>query len=175
MNLIYVTNRNAYSTEQLIKKIAAEQWNIPSPVLLRNEHGKPYFQDNHLQGMPHFSVAHTKDKLFAVFSKAPIGLDAECKHRKVDYQRLLRRVDATFPVENHLDFLKLWTAKESVVKYLGKSIAANAKDVSFTPTFQNVCFDNELLPVTLTQLCYQDILICVCSEEQSVFSICELS
>ena len=175
MNFIYVANRNDYTTEEFIRKIAAEKLNITNVVIVRNEHGRPYFLPATGQETWHFSLSHTGETLFAVFSKRQIGLDAEEKRRSVDFQKLVKRVDDEFCVSSCLEFLQLWTAKESVVKFLGESLATSVKKIEFSPTFDKVRYAQKPLPVRITHLYYGDFLLAVCAEELDEYSFCVMS
>lgn len=174
MDLIYVTDRNAYSTESFVKKLAVEKLNMHGPVILRNQHGKPYFQKTDGQPTLHFSVSHTDNKLFVVFSNREIGIDVENKNRNVDYSRLIRRVDESFSVASTLEFLRLWTAKESVVKYMGGAMAPDAKDILFSPVFDCVQYREQCLPVVVQHFEFENYLVAVCSESEKTYSFCEI-
>ena len=175
MNFIYVTDCNISSTEEFVTKLAVEKFNYSNPIICRNEHGKPYFAPNENNPPLHFSVSHTDNKLFVVFSKNKIGLDVENKQRQVNYRKILRKIDACFPIASTFEFLELWTAKESVVKYFGGTIATDAKSIRFSPAFDCVEYHQKPLPVYIQHLEFENHLVCVCSEAQDEFSICKIN
>ena len=174
MDYIYVTSRNAYTTESFVKKIAIEQFNYLNPIIERNAHGKPYFKEHIEQPTLHFSVSHTNDKLFVVFSKDKIGLDVENTNRQVDYAKLLPRIDNKQFVNSSYEFLRLWTAKESVVKYLGETMATDAKYIDFSPDFAHTKYKQVPLPVHIQHLSLENFLIAVCSEYPTEYSFHEI-
>lgn len=172
MNRIYVTNRKAYDSDSFIKKLAVEQFHYPNPIILRTEHGKPYFLQVDDCTPLHFSISHTDDLLFAVFSSSPIGLDVENIERNVDYTKWIARIESNFLAQSLEEFLQLWTAKESVVKFLGESLATCAKHIACPPAHSQVFFCDKPLPVYVTHLFYEQYLVAVCATEEKVYQFC---
>ncbi len=107
-----------------------------SPVILRTEMGKPYFQD-----FPdvHFNLSHCKGLAACLLSPYECGVDTERK-RPVR-ERVAARVFSpeeqaalqTAP-DPDLFFTQLWTLKESYVKAVGVGISYPMREVSFTFT-----------------------------------------
>ena len=128
MGKLFYTEKALYSSEAFIKKILSEFYDMQSAVILRTENGKPYIENG-----PFFSISHTEDKLFALFSNQEVGLDAENLNRKVNYLPIVKK----FPISEReeitceKDFLHHWVAKESAIKYLGATLAHDLKDLSF--------------------------------------------
>ncbi len=122
---IFYTERNAFSsTESALRKIFSERYGIENAEFYRNEHGKSFLKN----GAPFFSVSHTKKLLFVAVSSQPVGLDAEERTRTVNFLPIVKRFPFFSPVPESLEaFLREWTAFESAVKYLGKSIAIVGK------------------------------------------------
>lgn len=88
--------------------------------------GKPFFLD-----LPelHFSISHSGDYWVSAFGSAAVGIDLQ-QHIDCNISQLARRFFD--PRENdylyNLDyapaeFFKIWTAKESYVKYTGQGIS----------------------------------------------------
>lgn len=72
---------------QLLERMYREQMGLPMPKVLRTERGKPYFAE----GALHFSVSHTKKRVFCALSERPVGIDAEETDRRVDL-RLAQKI-----------------------------------------------------------------------------------
>ena len=98
-------------------------------VFRRTEKGKPY-----LDGFPlHFNLSHSGDFVACAISEAPIGVDIEALRpireelcKKVCGADELAYVypDGKFHSER---FLRLWTAKEAILKQSGEGIASDLR------------------------------------------------
>ena len=111
-------------------------------VLAYGERGKPYVQDRAAQ--IHFNLSHSgKRALYAVTTR-PVGIDVECLHRDLSWQRLARRFFTPresaallrLPEKRQkYAFLACWTRKEAVAKATGKglSLPLHAIEVSVDP------------------------------------------
>jgi len=88
------------------------------PVIKRSENGKPYFEGNN---MPFFSVSHTKE--YFVFAIAPfkVGVDIEFISKDEKKQKIAKRYFSEREKE-YPNFTRLWTRKESLVKYYGDTL-----------------------------------------------------
>ncbi len=96
------------------------------------EHGKPYLADH-----PdiHFNLSHCREAVMCVVDERPVGCDIESVERKTDLALLKRtmspaeqeRVFASSAPE--LEFMKLWTAKEAVLKQRGTGLTEDLADL----------------------------------------------
>lgn len=102
----------------------------PEAVLLRSdERGKPFF-DAPL-GL-HFNLSHSGGVAMGAFSAEPVGLDIELRGRRRDFSAIARRFfhrsesDAVLRAGGGAEdvFLRIWTAKEAIVKLSGTGLAA---------------------------------------------------
>lgn len=94
------------------------------PDIVRPERGRPEFSK---PGFPYFSVSHSGDWFGCAVSQRRIGFDLQFIAEKKDLCRIARRFfcpeEAEYLEKNGCDdFYKLWTAKESYVKYTGTGI-----------------------------------------------------
>ncbi len=148
--------------------------------LVAGVHGKP--QVAGCEGL-HFNLSHTGNYAVAVFSDAPVGIDIE--HRRTLKQSLLDKCcieDEQAWIKGQPDkemaFVRLWTAKESYVKWSGEgitfpleNIAVQRKedDIASYPKKDGIALYREgiLQPVSFTE--YDEIPdyhICVCTESE---------
>jgi len=101
------------------------------PVFGYGEHGKPFLLDH-----PdiHFSLSHCREAAICVLSDRPVGVDIEClravKESLVAYTMNdeERRIILRAP-RPELEFIRLWTQKEAVVKCSGNGISTDMKHV----------------------------------------------
>lgn len=93
-----------------------------------NSYGKPY-KDN-----IYFSLSHSNDYVVLAISNNQIGIDIELiKDVKENLKDYTLSVDEKSTIKNNVDFYKLWTSKESLIKYLGIGIDKDLKKIPALP------------------------------------------
>ena len=115
----------------LCQGLQAEYGITDAPLFIYGEHGKPFLADYpHI----HFSLSHCREAAACYVSDAPVGIDVETirplRPSLVDYTmnaeeaRLIRESDRP-----ELLFTRLWTQKEALLKFTGRGIDNNLRDV----------------------------------------------
>ena len=119
---------------QLLEKMYREETGQPLPEILRTDRGKPYFAD----GKVHFSLSHTKNRVFCVLSERKVGIDAEETDRAVDLrlaQKILAQPEKA-QYEKALDknraLLRFWVLKEALVKCTGEGLRGYPNHTDFS-------------------------------------------
>ncbi len=163
MGKIFYVNTSNCASEQLITYVADKYYGLHEVDISRTQHGKPYFEN--LERALFFSVTHTRDKIFIVFSRKQIGLDAERLSRKVNYAKILTKfpVDERLEIQSNEDFLRHWVVRESVVKYLGGTLAKDLNKICYAN--ERLLYNNQMLPVYLHLFNHEGHIISVCSED----------
>ena len=119
----------------LLQMLYTRETGAPMPEILVTDRGKPYFANSPW----HFSVSHTKKRVFVVLSDKNVGLDAEPVDREIDL-RLAEKILS--PAEKILfdgaqdqrsTLLKFWVLKEAYVKFTGKGLQGYPNHTAFTP------------------------------------------
>ncbi len=135
-----------------------------------NIEGKPYIKNtNNI----FFNISHSKDIAICSFASSNIGCDIE----KLDNSRInidiINKIAskeeqeyfAKVSIENKKEeFLKLWTYKESFVKYKGSGLK-DIKNISIYDKNGNIndlSFDGHKM--YFKNFCFEDYIIAVCSE-----------
>ena len=119
----------------------------PLPEIRRTKLGKPYFADK----SAHFSISHTKNKVFCVLSDKPVGIDAEETDRDIKLSladKILSPGElAQFQMaeDKRTALLKFWVLKEAAGKCTGEGLQIwpNRTDLSLNdPRLQELggCF-----------------------------------
>lgn len=99
------------------------------------ERGKPFFTD----GSCHFSISHTKKRVFCVLSDVPVGVDAEPLDRDIDLRLAQKILSATERVrydhahDKRLALLRLWVLKEAAAKATGEGLRGYPNKTDFSP------------------------------------------
>ena len=134
----------------LLEKMYREETGQDLPIIVQTPREKPYFAS----GEYHFSISHTKRRVFCALSKQPIGIDAEELDREVNLalaDKILSPGEkAQFdsaPVKR-LALLTFWVLKEAQGKRTGEGINGYPNHTNFSlddPRVQRI--DNCLVAI----------------------------
>ena len=101
------------------------------PVFEYGEHGKPA-----IMGHPEicFNMSHCREAAICVLSDKPVGVDIESIHRYSDSLARYTMSEAEMESIEHaerpdVEFIRLWTLKEAVLKHSGEGIRNDLKHV----------------------------------------------
>lgn len=105
-----------------------------SPQIIKNiewsSQKKPYIKE-----LKYFSISHSHNYVAIVYSNAPVGLDIEKEITTItidDYSSVFSANELKLIYENtkpQLQFYKVWTKKESLLKVLGLGFLASSEDI----------------------------------------------
>lgn len=109
---------------RLLAQMYREMTGHNMPEILITDRGKPYFADE----SAHFSISHTKRRVFCVISDKPVGIDAEEIDRDIDLRladKILsenekRRYEAA--LDKRQTLLRFWVLKEALAKASGDGL-----------------------------------------------------
>ena len=126
MNKLYILKD--ITSEDLIKKIA-DDYNIKNYKIVKNEYGKPYFENNDV----YFNISNSDSVVVAAVSDKEIGIDIQ----KIKYNDAIVNRTFTESEKQYLNkssdkkkvFTLIWTMKESYVKKLGIGVGYGLKNV----------------------------------------------
>lgn len=124
----------------LCKGLYSEYGITDKPVFEYGEHGKPTIIGHE---DIHFNLSHCKTAVACAISDAPIGIDIESirpvKESVVRYSMSDEEAKQIFESANpDIEFTKLWTKKESVLKLTGEGINDNMKSVLSPERLNNI-------------------------------------
>ena len=160
--IFFVDNPIKIPSIDVVKMILAEHFGVFDAKISRTENGKPYLENSKVKLF--FSITHTEKLLFVVFSDENVGADAELLSREVQYESILRR----FPIEEREEirstqsFLCRWTIKESVIKWLGGTIARDLANLSYING--QLKYKQLELPVKITSRLFEGHVLAICGE-----------
>lgn len=117
----------------------AEAFSVSSGEIGFSENGKPYL----LSGEIFFNISHSDGLCICAFSKKNIGADCEKIRRVSDKMRLKVLSEKELELSSdESSFIRLWTLKESFVKYSGVGIQGIFQ-TDFSPYFYEDFFEKE--------------------------------
>ena len=116
------------ASDDFIKMILAQYYNIPNAVICKSINGKPYIDGRKI----HFNLTHSKEITALAVGKKRVGFDCECltgKPRPAVLNKFTdREKGEIFSVS---DFYTHWTARESYIKFYGETLANMWRKVEF--------------------------------------------
>lgn len=127
-----------YCTKYIIRLLAGKYLNKPahSITILKTAEGKPYLGDNHIL---HFNASHSSNMFVVTFSDSPVGIDIEFMRELPDFAGVALNVcsEDEYIYFNQLSghdqrryFFKLWSVKESFLKFTGFGLLKDPRDVT---------------------------------------------
>ena len=95
-----------------------------------SEHGKPFFEHG-----KHFSISHSGKFAVLAVSEGNIGIDIETKVSSDERvaRRCFTEEEQAFAKMSTENFLRIWTAKEAVLKFLGTGFSFSPSGFSVLP------------------------------------------
>jgi len=115
-----------------LRRIASGYSMVPAAELVMAvaPNGKPHFANASIQ----FNLSHSGSTVVAAFSRSAIGIDIESRGRCKDFTAIADRYfhpDEAAEVSRSKDedcFLRLWTAKEAMLKLSGEGLSGGLPD-----------------------------------------------
>lgn len=104
--------------------------------ILYNEHGKPFFEHG-----KKFSISHSGRFSVIAVSEDEIGIDIEARERinPAVAKRCFTEEEQDFAKTSTQNFLRIWTAKEAVLKLLGAGFSYSPSNFSVLPLDEEHC------------------------------------
>lgn len=119
---------------QLLQKLWAEHMGTGLPQIAVTDRGKPYFVGSDW----HFSISHTKKRVFCALSRKNIGIDAEEADRDISLrlaQKILspgEKMQYDRAEDKRLALLKFWVLKEAAAKLSGEGLRGYPNHTDFS-------------------------------------------
>lgn len=160
-------NKSAFA-ELILKYALKEYYSKPYKNLTFSfsKYGKPT-----LENYPdiHFNLSHSHKAILCAIAKYPVGADIEYI-RKIDLETSniflnKNEIDLFHPLTNDL-FFKLWTAKESYLKYEGRGFSLNPKSITLNQSHQGFIVQNKVSKVFINTIDYLEYYISIASTQK---------
>ena len=137
----------------LLQNLWQEHLRTRMPQIRVTDRGKPYFAD----GNWHFSISHTKRRVFCVLADQPVGIDAEETDRNINL-RLAEKIlspdeKAQFDAaeDKRAALLKFWVLKEAAAKLSGEGLKGYPNHTNFSLEDPRVFETNGCIVAILTE------------------------
>ena len=129
---------NGLSGHEAGRKLLQTLWQThvggEMPEIAIAERGKPYFVDSNW----HFSISHTKKRVFCALSEENVGIDAEEADRNINLhlaEKILSPMEkAQFDAaeDKRIALLKFWVLKEAAAKLSGEGLRGYPNHTDFS-------------------------------------------
>ena len=129
---------NGLSGHEAGRKLLRQLWQThiggEMPEIAIADRGKPYFVGSNW----HFSISHTKRRVFCVLSEVPVGMDAEEIDRDINLHladKVLSPAEkAQFEAaaDKRIALLKFWVLKEAAAKLSGLGLTGFPNYTNFS-------------------------------------------
>lgn len=148
--------RNKLSGKAFCERVCSERFGMRDCKFVYGENGKPYLSDS-----PYFiGISHSGDLTALAVGKCRVGLDIE-ERRKRNVSAIVKKL---LPIEREEDFFRLWTAKESYVKYLGGTLAHMLPSLVYS---RGVLYENGApVPAVLQYFELENYVFTLCTPER---------
>ncbi len=116
----------------LLRECLRREYGITAPPIMEyGEYGKPRILGH---GSIHFNISHCKCAAICVVADTPVGVDIESVDRYTprlaQYTMNSDELQQINSAQNQaIEFTRLWTMKEALLKLTGRGITNNMKDV----------------------------------------------
>lgn len=118
----------------LLKAMYEKTYGRPVPPIAVEERGKPYFTE----GTVHFSISHTKTRVFCVLSEKRVGIDAEDFGRQISLklaEKILSEKEKQqfrSAQDSRDALLRFWVLKEAAAKCTGLGLQGYPNHTDFS-------------------------------------------
>ena len=144
-----------------------KDFGVNSKEIMYNKNDKPYLKNNEI----FFNISHSENIVICAFSDKEVGVDVEkINHFEKDViNRVFLENEINDSQNKDIFYTKLWTSKESLMKYLGTGLSLDPKAIQFDLK-KNECISCDELNdkrFYFTQYEIEDYSVSVCSEYKS--------
>lgn len=144
--------------------LGLKELGLKNSEIVYNKNDKPYLKNNEI----FFNISHSENIVICAFSDKEIGADVEkINHFEKDViNRVFLAKEINDSQNQDILYTRLWTSKESLMKYLGTGLSLDPKKIQFDLK-KNECIKCDELnnkQVYFTQYDMEDYSISICSE-----------
>ena len=147
---------------ELLRRIVQQELGLSEFSVARDPDGKPRIAG---QDTFHYNLSHSGNRVVIAWGDSPVGVDVQQMRKKMGWEKLAARYftaqewefifeDSELAEER---FYRIWTAKESYLKYLGTGLSKSLSSFSV--------LSPEIAPMLKTKVLPDGYCITLCSED----------
>ena len=162
--------RESVLGKSLLVHLLNEHFGIRDFYVDCTKNGKPYLRDSNI----HFNISHCNDYILCVCGYENVGCDIEAVrpyNEKVSRRFFsVNEYNALCLSENpEVDFMRMWTLKESALKFSGEGISGGLDLWDFSEYYNYETFRLKGLRFTCRES--RNLIISICSTDDEILEI----
>jgi len=159
--------KESVCAKALLCEILRKEFKQTDFTVMCDENGKPYIKNSPL----HFNLSHSGDFVFCLCGTEKVGCDIQtrCEYKEKVAKRFFTENEYKFLCESdekELDFTRIWTMKESILKYNGDGISGGLDAYDFSDFVKKDSFDAYGLKFRISVT--GEYVMCICSETDDI-------
>ncbi len=170
---VNLKRKDSVLSKLLLCEVLKEKFNLSEYLIDVDENEKPFIKNSDIQ----FNLSHSEKYALCVCGYGKVGCDIQIikEFNEKISKRFFTEKEHKMLLESEnkdLDFTRLWTLKESVLKCIGTGISGGLDSFDFSEYYKQdefsaygFCFKTELLSGYVQSVCSESREICNCSSE----------
>lgn len=159
--------KDSVCAKAVLCRFLKEIYHMDSFTIEVSEKGKPYIPNSKI----HFNLSHSGDLVLCVSGENEIGCDVEVigEYREnivSRYFSLPEQERLSLSENKEKDFTKLWTLKESILKYSGEGMSGGLSCYDFSEFLQRDSFES--FGLHFESRIYDTVAMSICSKEKKL-------
>lgn len=164
--------KESVCAKALLSDILKSEFGLTDFNVLCDKNGKPYIENSTL----HFNLSHSGDSVLCLCGTEKVGCDIQmmCEYKEKVAKRFFTENEYNFLCESYekeLDFTRIWTMKESILKYHGDGLSGGLSSYDFSGYVKKDSFEAYGLKFNLSVK--GEYVICICSETDDIQFVTE--
>lgn len=158
------------TSRDFVSRVLGDCYGFGNATFSRSASGKPL-----CDAPVCFSLSHTREYFFLAVSEKEVGADAESLSRRGDFSAIISRLpesERARALASPEEFLKLWTEREAVAKYLSAPVFSVFGKITLEcgeDTKRRVFLNGKELPVRLFSAEIAGHAVAICAENNEQF------
>lgn len=159
--------KESVCAKALLCEILRSEYNLTDFTVDCDENGKPFIKNSPLQ----FNLSHSGDLVLCLCGTEKVGCDIQtkCEYKEKVAKRFFTENEYNLlckSEEKELDFTRIWTMKESILKYNGDGISGGLDSYDFSLFVKEDKFEAYGLKFNISVK--GEYVMCICSETDDI-------
>lgn len=159
--------KESVCAKALLCELLSSEFRLTDFNVLSDENGKPYIKNSPL----HFNLSHSGDCVLCLCGTEKVGCDIQikCEYKEKVAKRFFTENEYNFLCESdekELDFTRIWTMKESILKYHGDGLSGGLSSYDFSGFVKKDSFEAYGLKFNVSVK--GEYVMCICSETGNI-------
>ncbi len=159
--------KESVCAKALLCEVLSSEFRLTDFSVLCDKNGKPYIKNSPL----HFNLSHSGDCVLCLCGTEKVGCDIQtkCEYKEKVAKRFFTEREYEFLCKSEdkaLDFTRIWTMKESILKYHGDGLSGGLDSYDFSGFIKKDRFEAYGLKFNVSVK--GEYVMCICSETDDI-------